>query len=126
MFKKSQMLKGMICLIWCVVVLFPFPSHGDMGTEINHLLEYIDASDCTFIRNGKAHDGKEAGAHIRRKYGHIKNRVKTTEDFIQYAATKSSMSGQSYQVICSGKKMATAEWLTKELERFRNREDMPQ
>ena len=121
-----QVLKGSMCLIWCVMVLYAFSSHADMGSEIDHLLEYIDVSDCIFIRNGKAHDNKEAGAHIRRKYGHIKNRVKTTEDFIRYAATKSSMSGQSYQVLCSGKKMTTAEWLTQELDRLRNRNDIPQ
>jgi hypothetical protein len=96
-----------------------------MDVEIDHLLVYIDTSECTFIRNGKSHDSREAGAHIRRKYGHIKNRVRTTEEFIQYAATKSSMSGKPYQVICSMKEMATAEWLTRELERFRNRKDIP-
>lgn len=122
----GYVLKGIVCLVWCIAVLSPYPSHGDMGTEIDHLLQFIDASDCTFIRNGKAHDSEEAGAHIRKKYSHIKNRVKTTEDFIQYAATRSSMSGQAYQVICSGKNMATAEWLTKELERFRNRKDAHQ
>ena len=94
-----------------------------MDAEIDHLLAFIDTSNCTFIRNGKTHENKEAGAHIRRKYGHIKSRVKATEDFIRYAATKSSMTGQPYQVICNGKEIATAEWLTRELHRFRNRDD---
>ena len=48
------------------------------------------------------------------------------EGFIRYAATKSSMGGQSYQVICNEKKMTTAKWLTRELDRFRNREKIPQ
>ena len=113
----------MICTIW---VLYPFSSYADMDSEIDYLLATIETSNCTFIRNGKSHNNTEAGAHIRRKYSHIKNRVKTTEDFIRYAATKSSMSGKPYQIICSGKKMATAEWLIQELDRFRNREDNPQ
>lgn len=114
-------------ILTCVIaILHPFALHADMGSEINHLLAFIDASGCTFIRNGKSHDSREAGDHIRRKYGHIKNRVKNAEDFIQYAATKSSISGQPYQVICNGKKMATADWLIRELSRFRNRKEMPQ
>jgi len=96
------------------------------GSEINHLLAFIDASGCTFIRNDKSHDSRYAGDHIRRKYGHIKNRVKTAENFIQYETTKSSMSGQPYQGICNGKKMATADWLIWELSRFRNRKEIPQ
>ena len=126
MLKKSKGLKGVLCLVWCAVVLCPFQSHAGMESEINHLLEYIDVSECTFVRNGKSHDSREAGAHIRRKFGHIKIRVKTAEDFIQYAATKSSISGQPYHVICSGKQMTTAEWLTQELGRFRDRKDIPQ
>lgn len=111
------------CTIW---VLYPFSSIADMDSEINYLLATIEESDCTYIRNGKAHDSREAGTHIRRKYSHIKSRVKTTEDFIKYAATRSSMSGQPYQVICDGKKMDTAEWLIQELGRYRNRKATPQ
>ena len=118
--------KGFLILTCTLWVLYPFSSIADMDSEVDYLLATIEASDCTFIRNGKSHSNMEAGAHIRRKYSHIKNRVNTTEDFIRYAATKSSMSGEPYQVICSGKKMATAEWLTQELNRFRNREDTPQ
>ena len=90
-----------------------------MGAEIEHLLHYIDTSDCSFIRNGKPYDSIDAGAHIRKKYAYIKSRIKTTEDFIQYAATKSSLSGRPYQVICNKEKIATAEWLAQALDRFR-------
>lgn len=94
-----------------------------MEEEIEHLLQYLDASDCAFIRNGKAYDSRDAVAHIRKKYAYIKSRIKTAEDFIQYAATKSSISGQAYEVICDNKKMATAEWLKQELSRFRTMAD---
>ena len=119
----TRVFKGLLIVIVFICILYPFSSLAGMDAEIDYLLAFIEGSDCTFIRNGKSHENKEAGAHIRRKYGHIKNRVKTTEDFIQYAATKSSMSGQPYQVICNGEKMATADWLTRELDRFRNRND---
>ena len=118
-FKLFNVLKWTLFLSWGIIVFYPWASHADMGLEIEHLLQYIDASDCSFIRNGKSHDSIDAGAHIRKKYAHIKSRIKTTEDFIQYAATKSSLSGRPYQIICNKEKMATAEWLTRELNRFR-------
>lgn len=98
-------------------------SLADMETEIDHLLRFIENADCIFIRNGEPHSSQDAGAHIRKKYAHIKRRIKTTEDFIRYAATKSSMSGRPYQVVCSGEKTATAEWLTRELDHFRRATD---
>ena len=119
MLKMAPVLKGILFLLGGIMVLFPHASHADMDTEIAHLLETIDASNCTFIRNGASHSGSEAGTHIRRKYAHIKGRIRTTEDFITYAATKSSISGRPYQVMCDGEKMNTADWLTSALRRFR-------
>ena len=118
--KLSNVLRWALFLSWGLMVFCPCTSHADMGAEIEHLLQYIDTSDCSFIRNGKSHDSTDAGAHIRKKYDYVKGRIKTTEDFIRYAATKSSMSGRPYQVICNNEKMATAEWLTRELARFRS------
>lgn len=101
--------------------LIPCTTHADMDSEIDHLLQYIETSDCTFIRNEETHDSQDAVEHIRTKYAYAKRRIKSAEDFIRYAATKSSMSGKPYQVICSGIKMPTAEWLTDELSRFRRK-----
>ena len=126
MISVRQVFKGIIGLVWCVALLYPLLSHADMVKEIDHLLAYIDTSDCAFIRNGKRHDSREAGTHIRRKYDHIKNRVSSAEDFIRYAATRSSVSGRPYLVICDNEEMTTAEWLARELDRFRSRNDIPQ
>ena len=92
-----------------------------MQLEIDHLLQYIETSGCRFMRNGNIHDGQQAGEHIRKKYAHTKRWIKSTEDFIQYAATKSSMSGRLYQVTCDGVEMPTAAWLREELARFRGK-----
>lgn len=91
-----------------------------MESEIKHLLQYIESSDCTFNRNGRNYDGKEAAAHIRKKFSHTKRWIKSTADFIAYAATKSSLSGRAYQVTCNGSPMPTAEWLADELNRLRD------
>lgn len=111
--------KRILFLSWAILLFCPFLSPADMGSEIDHLLQYIEASDCTFVRNGKSYVSSDAVDHIRRKYSHIKGRIKTTEDFIRHAAAKSSVSGQPYQVICGDDTIPTAEWLTRELARFR-------
>jgi len=107
-----------VILALCIT-FHPCLSHAGMESEIDHLLEYIETSGCTFNRNGTIHDGQDAGEHIRKKYAHTKRYIKTTADFIQYAATKSSMSGKPYQVTCEGIETPTAKWLSDELARFR-------
>lgn len=99
----------------------PCPSHAGMQSEIDHLLQYIETSGCSFTRNANIHDGQAAGEHIRGKYAHTKRRITSAEDFIRYAATQSSLSGRPYQVTCDGIEMPTAQWLTEELARFREK-----
>jgi len=87
--------------------------------EIEHLLIFVANSGCIFERNGSDYDSVEARAHIQRKYDHIENRVNSTEDFIRYAASQSSMSGKKYHATCNGETITSRDWLTKELERYR-------
>lgn len=104
------------CMAWQ-----PNASLADMSSEIDHLIHYIETSDCAFIRNGKSYGGQEASEHIRKKFAFTKRWIKTTEDFIRYAATESSVSGKPYQVACEGIDRLTAEWLADELARFRKK-----
>jgi len=112
--------------IYTAFLLFMFPavltaeSADSVSREIDHLLQYVESSGCIFIRNGKEKNAAEALAHIQNKYNYSKGRVKTTEDFIKYAATKSSMSGKPYTVRCSGREIPTADWLYTELQKLRN------
>jgi len=103
------------------IAFHPCPSYAGMHAEIDHLLQYIETSTCSFKRNGTIHNGQQAGEHIRKKYAYTKRWINSTEDFIRHAATQSSMSGQPYQVACDGVEMPTAEWLTEELARFRGK-----
>jgi hypothetical protein len=59
--------------------------------------------------------------HIQKKCDHFKNRIKTPEDFIEYAATKNSISGELYVVRCDDREMRNDEWLKRERHRLRNR-----
>lgn len=102
----------------------PAPVHADMvrtRQEIAHLMDYIAAADCRFIRNGKAYDGQAAREHIQKKYDYYQSRIRTAEDFIHYAASRSSMSGAPYLVVCGEKPTPCADWLLEELARFQRR-----
>lgn len=122
MSRFSQRYAIPFAVILCLcLAFFSHPAHADMEAEIEYLLLYIESSNCTFHRNGKIHDNKDASAHIRKKYNHTKRWINSTEDFIEYAATKSSISGDPYQVICDGIQLPTATWLTEELARFRKK-----
>jgi hypothetical protein len=94
----------------------------DVQIEVNFLLGYIEGSECEFYRNGIWHDPKAARRHLNDKYLYLKARglIGSAEDFIEKAATKSSLSGEPYQVRCNGgAAVATREWLLDELVRFR-------
>jgi len=89
--------------------------------EIDHLLEFVAKTPCQYDRNGTVYDGPEARDHINMKYKYYKKKVKTAEDFIRYAATRSKISGRKYQIHCpdSGT-MNTSDWLLGELNRYRS------
>jgi hypothetical protein len=107
---------AILCLILWAITL---AADADTASEIDHLLGFIEASDCVFIRNGDKHDAAAARDHIQRKYAYAKRWIETSEQFIEYTATKSSTTGKSYSVICAGREEPSADWLTRELIRFR-------
>ena len=88
--------------------------------EVQHLINYLKNSGCQMERNGSKHDAQEAVEHIQKKYDYYKEDIKTTEDFIDRSASRSSLSGRDYHVLCPGQEARpTADWLKEELERFR-------
>jgi len=89
--------------------------------EISQLLDFVEHSGCQFIRNGSEYPAAEARAHLQKKLDYLenKNMVSSAEDFIERAATKSSMSGQRYQVDCPAGKQDASAWLNNELKRLR-------
>jgi hypothetical protein len=90
--------------------------------EVNFLLGFVEGSGCDFYRNGTWHDSKAAQAHLRDKYKYLvaRNLVNTTEEFIEKAATESSLSGQAYAIRCNGgATLTSSQWLRDELARVR-------
>ncbi|HWW31581.1 MAG TPA: DUF5329 domain-containing protein [Steroidobacteraceae bacterium] len=91
--------------------------------EIAYLLGLIEQSGCEFFRNGTWYNAQMAQAHLRAKYNALaaNDQIKTAEDFIVKAASNSSMSGQPYQIRCSGgAATTTGPWFSAALERYRN------
>jgi hypothetical protein len=90
-----------------------------LGT-INYLLTYVEESNCVFIRNGKEYNSKEAAKHIKTKYDSLMFDIKTPEEFIERAATKSMLSGQLYWVQCTEHSpIPSADWLMGDLFSYR-------
>lgn len=110
-------MKRILCLS---IYLFSLNCYANIK-EINHLLEFVSLTECVYERNGERHTGKEAAKHIQKKYDYYQDDIKSTEDFIDLAATKSSVSGKPYRVICPDKQAISSKiWLTTELLAFRN------
>lgn len=67
--------------------------------KIDHLISYIASLEGTqFIRNGSTYSAKDAAAHLQMKREKAGKRIKTADDFIIHIASKSSMSGEPYQI----------------------------
>ena len=115
------------CLALFFAVILPATTlHSDVPPdqvdEVQHLINYLETSDCNMVRNGKSYNGKDGAKHVRRKYDHFRDEISSTEDFIAYSATKSLMSSKLYQVQCPGQEaVPSADWLLEELEVFRSR-----
>jgi hypothetical protein len=98
------------------------PAPPAVRAEIEALLVRLQAPGCQFYRNGAWHSGAEAQAHLRRKLEYLegKNLVKTTEDFINLAASASSMSGEPYLVRCGAlPSIESKAWLQQQLGEMR-------
>ena len=94
--------------------------------EIAHLLDYLKQSNCQFGRNGSWFGPDEAVAHINIKYQYLlrKKAIRSADNFIDRAASKSSISGEPYRVACGeSAAVESAEWFRGELDVFRKRNE---
>ena len=101
---------------------FAADMEADTEKEIVHLFEYLGDSNCEFNRNGTWYNTYKAVKHIEKKYRYYmkKGLINSAEQFIDRAASRSSMSGKSYLVRCGDSGPAeSSTWLTQELKRFR-------
>ena len=99
------------------------PPQPAAAAEIDFLLAAIGGSGCEFFRNGDWRDAQHAQAHLNEKYQWLvaRDRVSTAEQFIELAATRSSLSGRAYAVRCPGEApVSSNSWLAEQLHRYRD------
>ena len=90
--------------------------------EIDGLLSRLEASSCTFNRNGTWYPATEARSHLLRKLKYLEDRgaVQSTEQFIERAASSSSTTGQPYLVQCGNSSpVQSGTWLLSQLQAMR-------
>ncbi len=113
-------------MILVISLFFPGILFADVPSsqiaEVVHLLDFVRNSNCAINRNGTNHVGEKAVKHIENKYDYFRDDIKSTEDFIKYSASKSTMTGKYYMVTCADKKaVKTQKWLLDELGRYRSK-----
>jgi hypothetical protein len=90
--------------------------------EIAGLMQALESSGCRFQRNGSWHEPAEARAHLQRKYDYLIKRdlVDSSEQFIERAASRSSLSGKPYRVACPNMpEQDAAQWFQQKLQQLR-------
>ncbi len=93
-----------------------------LDAAVNHLILFVENSGYIFIRNGSIYTSKEAADHVRQKYDYLteRNQIKTIEDFIEKAASKSSVSGTNYLFRDKGgNEQKVGPWLLAEWKRYK-------
>jgi ethanolamine utilization microcompartment shell protein EutL len=102
--------------------VFPGATPAPVRAEIDALLARLEASGCRFGRNREWYAGADARAHLLRKLEYVERvgTIRSAEQFIDVAATKSSVSGAPYQVRCgSAAAVNSASWLRAQLDAIR-------
>jgi predicted RND superfamily exporter protein len=75
----------------------------EIGAQEKEKIEYLinqleSMKDATFIRNDKEYDARTAALFLRRKWQMNKDKVRTSEDFIERIASRSSTTGKPYRI----------------------------
>lgn len=64
--------------------------------KIDKLILYVEKTEAKFVRNGSEYSGLDAAKHLRLKREKAGKKITTARQFIDYLASKSSMSGEPY------------------------------
>lgn len=114
------MLKYLFFTLFFVSSLVNADVPAEQVKEVDYLLSFIKSSNCIINRNGSNHPAEKGVRHIERKYDYFRDDIQSTEDFIKYSATKSTMSGKFYTVKCpDAATIKTQDWLLMELQLYR-------
>jgi hypothetical protein len=113
-----------LLVLACALLLSPMASAAKTppaeAARIEALIAAVESRpDAVFIRNGSEHRADEAADHLRLKWRHAGDRIRTARDFIRYCATKSSLTGRKYRIrFADGREVEAAVFFEAELKRI--------
>ena len=113
-------------LLTCAFLTFlPGRAHATPDAKqslaIAHLIQHVRESGLQYIRNAKSYNAADAASHMETKLNYARDRLESAEEFIDYCASRSSITNKPYYVVlASGKQQEVGPWLYAELEIFRN------
>ena len=107
----ASTVRFLLVFLFCAVPHVQAPAASAAEAQrIEALIRAVEAlRDAKFIRNGAPYDAKAAADHLRLKLREAASRVKTAEDFIRFCASRSSVSGQPYQIRFADGTLVTSE-----------------
>lgn len=91
--------------------------------EVDQLLTRVAASGCDFKRGNNWYSAADARQHLEMKFKGLAGRgaMVTAEDFIDLAASRSSITGEAYAIRCkAGPAHPSAVWLNAQLRAVRS------
>ena len=122
------MMRNILTVATLLLNTFAFALHAPSEEQkIEALIKTVEElKDATFIRNGKEHDCREAAKHMRDKWQHGRDQIKTALDFIDKAASRSSVSGKPYLIrFKDGREIESATFLRDQLKKVESGESPP-
>ncbi len=84
--------------------------------KIQALLDRVEKSGLTFVRNGSEYSSAEARKHLELKLSRAGSVIRTADQFIIHIASGSSWTGTPYYIrLRDGTLVRSADWLRKNL-----------
>lgn len=85
--------------------------------KIDRLIDHIELMEkAIFVRNGEEHSARDAAKHLRDKIAVAGEESLTASDFIELIATRSSLSGEIYEIrFADGRKVPASDVLRQKL-----------
>jgi hypothetical protein len=126
--KKRVSVKPAMLLCLLATAALADATPAPVRAEIDVLLARLENSGCEFDRNGTWASGAQAKDHLLRKLSYLEGEttLKSTEQFIDLAASSSSVSGKPYQVKCGNDApVESRQWLGRELATIRSNRKRP-
>jgi hypothetical protein len=109
---------ALLAALWAAAALAE-PSATEQARIDKLITAVSQRSDISFVRNAKEYSGAQAADFLRGKLRWRIDKVATVQDFIEQVGTRSTSSGELYQVrLADGRVLNSADFLRQELRRI--------